>query len=277
MSYFDKIKNKRPDRFLRQVGISLVNFENLLQAVEKEIGAAMQKNPLKRRGKKSEVTLADRLLLTLLYLRQYSTFERLAEQFDICESYACKIYHQMCDILVKILKLKNRKALLEEPVKVILIDVTEQPIERPTRGQKEYYSGKKKRHTIKTQLLVCFTTMTILALCCKKGRVHDFRILKESRPLLHPDTIKIGDSGYQGIDKLFSNAVIPIKKQKGKSLTKEEKKYNRALAKQRILIEHVNRRCKIFRIVKETYRGKHRNYGKTWTIIAGLVNLRYAA
>jgi len=179
--------------------------------------------------------------------------------------------------LVKVLKLKNRKALLEQPVKVILIDVTEQPIERPTRGQKEYYSGKKKRHTIKTQLLVCLTTLTILGLRCEKGSVHDFRILKKNRPLLHPDTIKLGDSGYQGIQKLFSNAFTPVKKKKGKSLTKEEKTYNRNLAKQRILIEHVNRRCKIFRVVKETYRGKHKNYGKTWTIVAGIVNLRYAA
>jgi hypothetical protein len=61
--------------------------------------------------------------------------------------------------------------------------------------------------------------------------------LKESRLLLHPDTIKIGDSGYQGMDKLFSNVLLPIKKKKGKSLTKEEKKYDRDLAKQRIFIE----------------------------------------
>ena len=119
MSYFDKIKNKRPDRFIRQVGISLVNFQNLLEAVEKEIKAKMEKNPLKRRGKKSESAFTDRLLLTLLYLRQYPTFDRLGEQFHISESYACKIYHQICDILVKVLKLKNRKALLEQPVKVI--------------------------------------------------------------------------------------------------------------------------------------------------------------
>ena len=90
MSYFDKIKNKRPDRFIRQVGISLVNFQNLLEAVEKEIKAKMEKNPLKRRGKKSELALDDRLLLTLLYLRQYSTFDRLGEQFNISESYAAK-------------------------------------------------------------------------------------------------------------------------------------------------------------------------------------------
>jgi len=59
-------------------------------------------------------------------------------------------------------------------------------------------------------------------------------------------------------------------------LTSEEKQYNRELAQKRIVIEHVNRRCKIFRIAKETYRGKHKKYGKTWNLIAGLVNLRYA-
>ena len=116
-----------------------------------------------------------------------------------------------------------------------------------------------------------------MALCCRKGSVHDFKILKESRLLLHPHTIKLGDSGYQGIQKLFANAFTPIKKKKGQSLTDEEKQYNHELSQKRIVIEHVNRRCKIFRIVKETYRGKHKNYGKVWNIIAGLVNLRYTA
>ena len=120
-------------------------------------------------------------------------------------------------------------------------------------------------------------TLSVLALCCRKGSVHDFKILKDSRLLLSSDTRKLGDSGYQGIQKLFANSFTPIKKKKGRSLTEEEKKYNRELAQQRIVIEHVNRRCKIFRIAKETYRGKHKNYSKVWTLIAGLVNLRYAA
>ena len=47
------------------------------------------------------------------------------------------------------------------------------------------------------------------------------------------------------------------------------------LSKQRILVENVIRRCKIFRITKEIYRGKHKNYGRTWNLIAGLVNFRY--
>ncbi|MEQ1637565.1 MAG: transposase family protein [Methylococcales bacterium] len=53
------------------------------------------------------------------------------------------------------------------------------------------------------------------------------------------------------------------------------KRHNRELAKRRLAIEHVNRRCKIFCIVKEAYRGKHKNYSQTWNLVAVLVNLRY--
>ena len=117
----------------------------------------------------------------------------------------------------------------------------------------------------------------ILAVFCEKGTVHDFQILKNSRLVLPSGVLKLADLGYQGIQALYGNTLIPIKKKKGLPLTSEEKQFNRMLAQQRIVIEHVNRRCKIFRIVKETYRGKHKNYGKIWNIVAGLVNLRYAA
>lgn len=81
--------------------------------------------------------------------------------------------------------------------------------------------------------------------------------------------------GYQGIDKIIKNVSIPDKKPKNGTLTQEQKNKNTEKSRKRIFIEHVNRFCKIFRIVKEIYRGKHRNMGKTWNVIAGLVNLRY--
>jgi len=127
------------------------------------------------------------------------------------------------------------------------------------------------------QLVVCLISLQILSVLCRKGAVHDFRILKESHLPIHRDIEKLGDLGYQGIQKVYQNSQTPIKKTKKKPLTHAEKKYNRELAKKRIRIEHVNRRCKIFRITKETYRGKHKNYGKTWNVVAALVNLRYAA
>jgi hypothetical protein len=59
-----------------------------------------------------------------------------------------KIYARTARILVKVEKLLNRKALLEDPAATLAIDVSELPIERPVKNQKAYYSGKK-HHTVK--------------------------------------------------------------------------------------------------------------------------------
>lgn len=172
--------------------------------------------------------------------------------------------------------LPGHKALLDERLQVLLLDVTEQPIERPTTHQRQYSSGKKKRHTIKAQLIVCLKTLQILLIVCGKGRTHDFTLLKQSRLRIAKTLKTYADSGYQGILKLYPNSMTPRKKPRNRDLTAEEKQYNREPAKVRIAIEHVNRRCKIFRIVKATYRGKHKHYHTTWTVVAMLVNLRYA-
>jgi len=119
--------------------------------------------------------------------------------------------------------------------------------------------------------------MTILCVKAAKGAVHDFKIFKESGYYIHPDIELLADSGYQGIDKIHLNSWIPFKKSKKQPLTLEQKKDNKKLAQLRIYVEMANRRCKIFKITKDTYRGKHKNYGKVWNVVAGLVNLRYAA
>ena len=104
---------------------------------------------MKKRGQKSQLRLLERLLLTFTYLRHNPTFARLGSEFGISESYANKIYHQILDVLIKVLPMKSRKHLLDGDLETIAIDVTEQPIERPTKRQCLYYSGKQKLHTIK--------------------------------------------------------------------------------------------------------------------------------
>ena len=211
------------------------------------------------------------------YLRHYPTFSELGRQFGITESYANKTYHLISDILVKLNKVPNRKVLFESDLSKVLIDVTEQQIERPLKSQKQYYSGKKKKHTIKVQLIICAISLKILSVRCEKGSVHDFKIFKNSKLSIAAQVLMLADSGYQGIEKIHVNSKIPHKKTKKNPLTKEQKKENKELSKQRIPVEHINRRCKIFRITKEVYRGKHKNFNKVWNIISGLVNMRYAA
>ena len=87
--------------------------------------------------------------MTLYYLRHYPTFANLADVFDISESYCYKIYYRYSRILAKVETLPNRKNILENPPDRVIIDVTEQPIERPVQGQKSYYSGKKNAIQLK--------------------------------------------------------------------------------------------------------------------------------
>jgi hypothetical protein len=84
---------------------------------------------------------------------------------------------------------------------------------------------------------------------CAKGKTHDITILKGSRPPIRGEAEKIADRGYQGIKRLYPNAVTPFKK--SKFLNQQQCKFNCELSKRRIVIEHVNRRC-VF-IVARTY------------------------
>lgn len=278
MTYRETLQRCSSKQFRRKIGIRRRTFRQLVKRIQADEAQERQCHPLTRRGQKSRVlTLEEKLLLTLVYLRHYCTFDDLGDRFGISESYAQKLYHRYLDRLVQHLRLPGKKALLDQGLQAILLDVTEQPIERPVKGQRSYYSGKKKRHTIKAQLIVCLKTLQILLVVCGKGRTHDFALLKHCRLRILKDLKKYADSGYQGLLKLYANSFTPRKASKHHPLTAEDKQYNREVAKLRIKIEHVNRRCKIFRITKETYRGKHRQYHKVWTVVAALVNLRYAA
>jgi hypothetical protein len=88
----------------------------------------------------------------------------------------------------------------------------------------------------------------------------------------HPETESLQDKGYQGIQKLHSKSRLPIKKPKGGSLSEDQKVANRELARERIGIEHVNRRFKIFKILAERYRHRRRRYGLRCNLIAALYN-----
>ena len=129
---------------LRQIGISLDQFYLLLSKLEKEIANDLDKNPMKKRGSRSrDITIEDKLLLTLTYLRHYPTFLNLGNMFNISESYANKIYHKITNYLIKFIHAKKTDDLLWDDVTTVIVDAAEQPMERPVKKQKSYYSGKK--------------------------------------------------------------------------------------------------------------------------------------
>lgn len=105
------------------------------------------------------------------------------------------------------------------------------------------------------------------------GRKHDFRMFKESKVHIPPSIKTLTDSGYQGIKKLHDHAELPIKGTKKKPLTKAAKLYNHTISSQRIMVEHVIREIKIFKIISDRYRNRRRRFGLRFNLIAAIYNL----
>ena len=137
--------------------------------------------------------------------------------------------------------------------------------------QKRKYSGKKKCHTNKMQIVEDTDSKRIICLHFAKGSCHDFKLYKKSNLKIHPNIKVKVDKGYMGIKKIHANSDIPKKGSKNHKLTKTDKQNNKNLAKERIGIEHLNKRMKQFKILKYTYRN-HSKFGLRATLIAIFYN-----
>ncbi|BET37982.1 transposase family protein [Spiroplasma ixodetis] len=103
--------------------------------------------------------------------------------------------------------------------------------------------------SIKFKIIYDFFNKKIVDIFADNGKVHDFQILKNSNLEFSEKTIIIGDLGYQGIQNIYKNTILPIKKTKNKKLTKQEKIYNKIISKIRIKVEHVFAWLKRFKIL----------------------------
>ena len=211
------------------------------------------------------------LIIFLKYYRHYFTIDYLTTQYDYSESSICRIISTIEQILINCEKLtvKGKNKLKNLRNTKLVIDVTESEIERPKKNQKDYYSGKKKKHTFKTQVLANIDTGEIYSIDVSKGKTHDFQMYKDSEIVLDNSNTIIADSGYQGIQNIHSNSIIPEKKLKGK----EQKNNNKLISSKRIIVEHINRYLKIFRIVSNKYRNKHTKFSLRMNLIAGIYNI----
>jgi len=106
-----------------------------------------------------------------------------------------------------------------------------------------------------------------------KGTMHDFRLLKENPMPLTAEQLCLADKGYQGLAKIHENSCLPSKKPRKKQLDDHERQHNRNLARLRVIVEHMNRRLKIFRILGERYRNRRKRFGLRFNLIAALVNI----
>ena len=265
-------------QFKRRFGVHKKTFEQMKLAVNQQL----PKSP--RAGRPEKLTREDQILIALEYWREYRTYFHIATDCGVSESTVCRAVHRVENVLMAsgLFRLPGKKHLLrgfgrpEVTVMDVLKDtashMTETPIERPKRRQKWFYSVKKKRHTLKTQVIVEQSTGLIICTFFGQGRQHDFALFKASGIHFHPLTESLQDSGYQGINQYHDNSYTPKKKPKTGELSPLKKEYNRELAKERICIEHINRRLKIFKIFSERYRNRRRRYGLRCNLIAAIYN-----
>jgi IS5 family transposase len=275
---YEKLRT-RGQAFVRLTGLTATEFDTVVKRVRAAWEAEESKKAVSGRPH-ALAGLENHLLALLVYYRSYTTQEFIGYIFGCDAAAICRGIKRLESLLAGVMAIKKDRTLKKEEVEALLIDVTEQPIERPTRKQRKHYSGKKKRHTVKTEIGVKPAKEPGKLPRIRwmdtghKGKQHDYDIRKKSRNPIPKDTRAYVDSGYQGLDKVHTATELPYKKPKGGTLDKEQRQYNTALSRVRVPVENTIRRLKIFRILKETYRNKRKAYGQKINIIAGLVNLK---
>ena len=272
MSISYRLLSQKPVAFNRMVGMKVEDFDAILVKLaplwEKKVIAAYL-----RPGRNLKLTLADMLMMLLMYYRCYTSHVYLGFLFGIDDSRVCRLFKRLEPLLASIVAIRKERHLSQEEVENLIIDATEQPIERPKRRQTKYYSGKKKRHTLKTEIRTTLKGRIVHVSKSVPGSTHDFTLYKDGPPV-HRDTRAFVDSGYQGLDKHHKATELPYKKTKASKLGDEEKEYNAGLSRLRVKVENVLGKIKTFRILSDRYRNKRKGYSLKFNIIAGIVNLK---
>ncbi len=98
-------------------------------------------------------------------------------------------------------------------------------------------------------------------------------MFKASLRAISAQNLLLADSGYQGLYQLHKNSIIPRKKSKLHPLSEEDKWLNRALSSERIVIENVNARIKVFKIMSERYHNRRRKHGLRMNLVCAILNL----
>jgi hypothetical protein len=286
-----------PSVFRHLTGIAVGVFEELAAEVAPAVEAAHRKTldrPDRRRaiggGDRFDLATADQLLMAVIWLRQYPTNEVLGFLFGVSDSTASRVVARCVPALERAGRAamrmpdpghgsrKRLPALLKDtPGLAVVIDTFEQRTHRPRRRQRAYYSGKKKAHTLKSQVAVDEESGRLVDVSDSvPGPTADIKVLKRSRLLrrLPKGVGGIGDLAYVGIDGLHPDGLgaAPRRKPRGKERPPTDRRYNRAFSRRRIVVEHAIGRLRRFRAVSHVNRHARKGHAARVRAIAGLVN-----
>jgi len=256
---------QHPKTFTRLFGIDPQKFDTLVMKIRPlwlKAESKRLRHPRKIKkggGRRYKLTLEETVAMLLLYTRAYVSHMFLSALFDIHDSAICRYFARVRPLTEAVFDLPTRNVdLSKEEILKLVVDVTEQRTERRQKGCG--YSGKKKAHTIKTQIVVSGKGDIVHISSSVAGNIHDKKLFDQSGVML-PDTAK-GDLGYLG-----TNLAIPFKSSKLHPLTQRQKDHNtssslKALqslngrhSRKRIIVEHVFAALKAYRILTDRFRG----------------------
>lgn len=273
--YYDELKGR--SRLLQSLtGMNTTEFEALLPSFSAAWESFKEDNfeskPRKRApgaGRKAELqSIEDKLLFILVYFRQYPTQEVQGYLFGIKQAQANQWIHRLTGVLNQALgdelQLPERRpAKLSEvlsacPELVFLLDGTERPINRPKDkdDQKTYYSGKKKSHTVKNNIISDRRGKVLYLSDTYEGKKHDKKIVDEEDYAFPKDSILLQDTGFQGHQPEGVTVLQPKKKPRGGELTPADKIINRAISSIRVGVEHTIGGVKRAQIVVQKFRNR---------------------
>jgi len=118
--------------FRRLTGVQRKTFDKMVDILKKAEEARRRKG-----GRESKLSIEDKLLLTLEYLREYRTYFHIGQDYGVHETTAIRIHRWVEEVLIKdgTFSLPGKKALLESNIEyeIIQIDATESSVERPKK------------------------------------------------------------------------------------------------------------------------------------------------
>jgi hypothetical protein len=297
---------RHPDAFPNLTGLTRAEFDTLAREFEAAERVLRGSTPTTRRfrqprrnapgaGHPYHNDARSRLLMALVWLRVYPTYEVLGFFFDLHKRNAQLNVRAVSEVLDALdsfpfdrpardrRKLRSAAEVMAAfPQVRLIIDAKEQRINRPQgfEAQKPYYSGKKKAHTLKTQVVVdpCGRIETISD-SVPGGANHDLTLLRGSgilEELAEGEGVMV-DKGYVGVKTSHPEIpiVIPYKASRNHPLTEEHKAFNRVVARHRIVVEHVMAQLNRFTVLRQVFRGQKRErHSEVVRVVAKLVNRR---
>lgn len=260
----------KPKVFNRIFGISPELFRNLSKELEPIWKEAEEKRKTSRKreraiggGRKYVLSFEESLAMHLLYLRTYTPYIFIGTIFRIDDGSVTRYFQKLRPVVAsKMKKIVIRQIpISQKEILDLIADATEQETEK-RKGTG--YSGKKKRQTIKTQILVSPKGKISHVSLSVPGNMHDKKLYDKTGV-----RAGLGDLGYLG-----TTMKLPFKSSKYHKLTEKQKKHNLAHSRVRIVVEHVFAHLKKFRILASRFRNKLTYYNDIFITVAGLYNLK---